>query len=275
MELRFQELQGAIYAKMVEKVGNRRYWEQWAKDVADIAKRHEDRIRKLIAEDGKPRKQFDKFLSALKKNLNPGVDEEQAIEMLSQHLITRPVFEALFEDYDFTQNNPVSKALQKVIETVESTSDDVDKTSLEKFYKSVKLRAEGVESAEGKQKIIIELYDKFFKSALPKTVEKLGIVYTPVECVDFIIHSINDVLQQEFGRKLTDENVNIIDPFTGTGTFVTRLIQSGLISKKDLERKFKKEIKANEIVLLAYYIASVNIENAYHDAMEAKEYTPF
>lgn len=275
MELRFQELQGAIYAKMVEKVGNRRYWEQWAKDVADIAKRHEDRIRKLIAEDGKPRKQFDKFLSALKKNLNPGVDEEQAIEMLSQHLITRPVFEALFEDYDFTQNNPVSKALQKVIESVESTSDDVDKTSLEKFYKSVKLRAEGVESAEGKQKIIIELYDKFFKSALPKTVEKLGIVYTPVECVDFIIRSINDVLQQEFGRKLTDENVNIIDPFTGTGTFVTRLIQSGLISKKDLERKFKKEIKANEIVLLAYYIASVNIENAYHDAMEAKEYTPF
>lgn len=275
MELRFQELQGAIYAKMVEKVGNRRYWEQWAKDVADIAKRHEDRIRKLIAEDGKPRKQFDKFLSALKKNLNPGVDEEQAIEMLSQHLITRPVFEALFEDYDFTQNNPVSKAMQKVIETVESTSDDVDKTSLEKFYKSVKLRAEGVESAEGKQKIIIELYDKFFKSALPKTVEKLGIVYTPVECVDFIIHSINDVLQQEFSRKLTDENVNIIDPFTGTGTFVTRLIQSGLISKKDLERKFKKEIKANEIVLLAYYIASVNIENAYHDAMEAKEYTPF
>ena len=139
----------------------------------------------------------------------------------------------------------------------------------------MKLRAEGVESAEGKQKIIIELYDKFFKSALPKTVEKLGIVYTPVECVDFILHSVNDVLRQEFGRKLSDENVNIIDPFTGTGTFITRLIQSGLIGKKDLERKFKKELKANEIVLLAYYIASVNIENAYHDVMGSEEYTPF
>lgn len=275
MELKFQELQGAIYAKMVEKVGSRRYWEDWAKDVADIAKRHEDRIRKLIAEEGKPKKQFEKFLSALKKNLNPGVDAEQAIEMLSQHLITKPVFEALFEDYDFARSNPVSRALQRVIDAVESTTEDVDKRSLENFYKSVKLRAEGVESAEGKQKIIIELYDKFFKSALPKTVEKLGIVYTPVECVDFIIRSVDDVLRTEFGRKLSDENVNIIDPFTGTGTFMTRLIQSGLIGKKDLERKFKKELKANEIVLLAYYIASVNIENAYHDAMGASEYTPF
>ena len=275
LELKFQELQGAIYAKMVEKVGSRRYWEDWAKDVADIAKRHEDRIRKLIAVDGKPKVQFDKFLVALKKNLNPGVNEEQAIEMLSQHLITKPVFEALFEDYDFAKNNPVSRALQRVIDAVESTTEDVDKRSLENFYKSVKLRAEGVESAEGKQKIIIELYDKFFKSALPKTVEKLGIVYTPVECVDFIIHSVNDVLRQEFGRKLSDENVNIIDPFTGTGTFITRLIQSGLIGKKDLERKFKKELKANEIVLLAYYIASVNIENAYHDVMGSEEYTPF
>jgi len=275
LELKFQELQGAIYAKMVEKVGSRRYWEDWAKDVADIAKRHEDRIRKLIAVDGKPKVQFDKFLVALKKNLNPGVNEEQAIEMLSQHLITKPVFEALFEDYDFAKNNPVSRALQRVINVVESTTDDVDTRSLENFYKSVKLRAEGVESAEGKQKIIIELYDKFFKSALPKTVEKLGIVYTPVECVDFILHSVNDVLRQEFGRKLSDENVNIIDPFTGTGTFITRLIQSGLIGKKDLERKFKKELKANEIVLLAYYIASVNIENAYHDVMGSEEYTPF
>ena len=275
MELKFQELQGAIYAKMVEKVGSRRYWEDWAKDVADIAKRHEDRIRKLIAEDGLPKRQFERFLSALKKNLNPGVDAEQAIEMLSQHLITKPVFEALFEGYDFAEKNPVSRALQRVMDAVESTTGDVDKRSLENFYKSVKLRAEGIESAEGKQKIIIELYDKFFKSALPKTVEKLGIVYTPVECVDFIIHSVNDVLWQEFGRRLGDENVNVIDPFAGTGTFMTRLIQSGLIAKKDLPRKFKYELKTNEIVLLAYYIASVNIENAYHDAMGSSEYTPF
>lgn len=275
MELKFQELQGAIYAKMVEKVGSRRYWEDWAKDVADIARRHEDRIRELIRTDAKSKKEFERFLSALRKNLNPGVNEESAIEMLSQHLITRPVFEALFDGYDFAGKNPVSRALQRIIDVVENVTEDCDKRSLEKFMNSVKLRAEGVESAEGKQKIIIELYDKFFKSALPKTVEKLGIVYTPVECVDFIIRSVNDVLKMEFGRSLSDENVNVIDPFTGTGTFITRLIQSGLIQKKDLERKYRKELKANEIVLLAYYIASVNIENAYHDASGSSEFTPF
>ncbi len=275
MELKFQELQGAIYAKMVEKVGSRRYWEDWAKDVADIAHRHEDRIRELLRTDARSRKEFERFLSALKKNLNPGVNEESAIEMLSQHLITRPVFEALFDGYDFAGKNPVSRALQRIIDVVENVTEDCDKRSLEKFMNSVKLRAEGVESAEGKQKIIIELYDKFFKSALPKTVEKLGIVYTPVECVDFIIRSVNDVLRMEFGKSLSDENVNIIDPFTGTGTFITRLIQSGLIQRKDLERKYRKELKANEIVLLAYYIASVNIENAYHDASGSAEFTPF
>lgn len=275
MELKFQELQGAIYAKMVEKVGSRRYWEDWAKDVADIARRHEDRIRELLRTDSRSKKEFERFLSALKKNLNPGVNEESAIEMLSQHLITRPVFEALFDGYDFAGKNPVSRALQRIIDVVENVTEDCDKRSLEKFMHSVKLRAEGVESAEGKQKIIIELYDKFFKSALPKTVEKLGIVYTPVECVDFIIRSVNDVLKMEFGRSLSDENVNIIDPFTGTGTFITRLIQSGLIQRKDLERKYRKELKANEIVLLAYYIASVNIENAYHDASGSSEFTPF
>lgn len=275
MELKFQELQGAIYAKMVEKVGSRRYWEDWAKDVADIAHRHEDRIRELLRTDARSRKEFERFLSALRKNLNPGVNEESAIEMLSQHLITRPVFEALFDGYDFAEKNPVSRALQRIIDVVENVTEDCDKRSLEKFMNSVKLRAEGVESAEGKQKIIIELYDKFFKSALPKTVEKLGIVYTPVECVDFIIRSVHDVLRMEFGKSLSDENVNIIDPFTGTGTFITRLIQSGLVQKKDLERKYGKELKANEIVLLAYYIASVNIENAYHDASGSSEFTPF
>lgn len=130
------------------------------------------------------------------------------------------------------------------------------------------MRAAGIDNAEGKQRIIIELYDKFFKTAFPKMVEKLGIVYTPVEVVDFIIHSVADILKKEFDRDISDENVHLLDPFTGTGTFITRLLQSGLIKQKDLERKYRNEIHANEIVLLAYYIASVNIENAFHDATE-------
>ena len=275
LSLQFEELQSVIYARMVQKVGDKRYWEQWAADVAKIAERHVERIKKLIATDEKARKTFDTFLKGLHRNINPSVDEDTAVEMLAQHLITQPVFEALFDNYSFAQNNPMSKSLGKMITLLNETIDEEDTKSLERFYKSVRQRAEGIDNAEAKQKIIVELYDKFFKSAFPRVVEMLGIVYTPVECVDFILHSVEKVLNKEFGRSISDENVNVIDPFTGTGTFITRLLQSGIIKKEDLERKYVREISANEIVLLAYYIASINIENVYHDIKQTDVYTPF
>jgi predicted helicase len=270
-----QELQNVIYAKMVQKVGSKRYWVQWAQDVAKIAQRYVNRIKELIAVPGKHQNEFNKFWSALKKNINPAVSEEEVIQMLAQHLITQPVFEALFENYSFVQNNPVSKSLQKMVDLLEEQSMEKDRETLNKFYESVKERVAGIDNAEAKQKIIVELYDKFFKTAFPKVVEQLGIVYTPVEVVDFINHSVAAVLKKEFNRSLSDENIHILDPFTGTGTFITRLLQTGLIDKEVLPRKYAKELHANEIVLLAYYIASINIENAYHDIVGADTYKPF
>ena len=271
LQLQFGELQDTVYAKMVKKVGNRRYWEQWAKDIADIAQKHIEHITQIV-DNGKYQKEFDSFLSGLQKQLNPSITKEEAIEMLAQHLITRPVFEALFENYSFVKNNPVSQSMQHILEILdENAVDKGQEEILGKFYASVKERAEGIKTSEGKQRIIIELYDKFFKTALPKTVEKLGIVYTPVEVVDFILNSVSDVLKKEFNRTLSDENIHILDPFTGTGTFITRLLQGGFIKPEDLKRKYKNEIHANEIVLLAYYIASINIENTYHDLISAKE----
>lgn len=266
LKMDFAELQHIIYGKMVQKVGDRRYWEQWAKNVAEIAERNVERINRLIRENRKHAEAFQKFIEGLQKNINPGIDEKQAIDMLSQHIITKPVFEALFEGYSFVKNNAISVSMQKMLDLLEDENFEKDAESLDKFYESVRMRAAGIDNAEGKQRIIIELYDKFFKTAFPKMVEQLGIVYTPVEVVDFIIHSVNDVLKQEFGRTISDENVHILDPFTGTGTFMTRLLQSGLIEEKDLERKYRHELHANELVLLAYYIASINIENAFHDA---------
>jgi predicted helicase len=260
---------------MVNKVGDRMYWEQWAKSVADIAERQVERIGRLVRDGGKHQKAFDQFLKGLQKNINPSITEQEAIEMLSQHIITKPVFEALFEDYSFVRNNAISKSMQKMLDLLEEQAIDKDTETLDRFYESVRTRASGIDNAEGKQRIVIELYDKFFKTAFPKMVEKLGIVYTPVEVVDFIIHSVEDILQKEFGRSLSDENVHILDPFTGTGTFITRLIQSGLIKPKDLARKYANELHANEIVLLAYYIAAVNIENAYHDLAKTKAYEAF
>lgn len=275
LALQFEQLQNVVFARMVNKVGDRRYWEQWAKSVAEIADRQVERIQNLITNDKTHKKEFANFLGGLQKNINPSITEHEAVEMLSQHIITKPVFEALFDGYSFVKNNPISVSMQSMLDLLEDQSFDKDAETLEKFYESVKMRASGIDNAEGKQRIIIELYDKFFKTAFPKMVEKLGIVYTPVEVVDFIVHSVNDVLKKEFDRSISDENIHILDPFTGTGTFVTRLLQSGLINKKDLLRKYENEIHANEIVLLAYYIAAVNIENAFHEAMGQTEYHPF
>jgi predicted helicase len=276
LSLQFQHLQSVVFARMVQKVGDKRYWEQWAKSVADIATRQIERITRLVHDEGKHQKAFDSFLKGLHKNINPSISEAEAIEMLSQHIITKPVFDALFENYSFVANNPMSQSMQKMLDLLEDQSFDKDAETLNKFYESVKMRASGIDNAEGKQRIIIELYDKFFKTAFPKLVEKLGIVYSPVEVVDFIIYSVADILQKEFGRDISDENIHLLDPFTGTGTFITRLLQSGLINSRDVARKYTSEIHCNEIVLLAYYIAAVNIENAYHDLLpDATSYQSF
>lgn len=270
--LNFEEFRGAIFAKMVQKVGSKQYWEQWANDIADIAERHINQINKIIHEEGsKPKKAFDKYLKGLRKNINPSVTERNAVEMLAQHFITKPVFEALFENYSFAKNNAISKSLSGMISILNEQTPKEDNEKLERFYESVRERAKDVDNAESKQKIIVELYDKFFKRAFKKTVEMLGIVYTPVEVVDFIINSVEDVLQEEFGRSISDENVHVLDPFTGTGTFIVRLLQSGIIKPKDIGRKYKNELHACEIVLLAYYIASINIENTYHDFIQEHE----
>jgi len=274
LKFSFNELQNVMMARIVLKVGRRLYWEQWASSVADIATMQIARLTAMV-KDGKYKEKFEVFIEGLRKEINPSITETDAIEMLSQHLITKPVFEALFEGYSFALNNPISITMQGMINILTGSDIEKETATLQRFYDSVKEKASTVRTAEGKQKIIIELYDKFFKTAFPKMVERLGIVYTPVEVVDFIIHSVNDVLKQEFGKSIADRNVNILDPFTGTGTFITRLIQSGLIPADDLVYKYHHELHANEIVLLAYYIATINIENAFHDTVGSETYSPF
>ncbi|HAV5326545.1 TPA: damage-inducible protein [Acinetobacter baumannii] len=270
------EIERAIVAKVVQKVGNRHHWEDWANDIAKIAQTHIKLITDILArpECEKERAVFEEFAHEIRDDLNNAVSDAEIIEMLAQHLITKPVFDALFDEYSFAAHNPMAIAMQKVLDVLDQHQLDSETEALQRFYDSVKLRASGIDSAEGKQKIIVELYDKFFRNAFPRMTERLGIVYTPVEVVDFIIHSVNDVLQQEFGKSFADEGVHVLDPFTGTGTFISRLLQSGLIPPKQLTYKYKNEIHANELVLLAYYIAAINIEAVYHSEI-IDEYTPF
>lgn len=276
LSLQFEDLQNVFYAKMVTKVGSKRYWELWAKDIAQIAEGHIERIKKLIADEGRHKRAFDQLMNGLRRNINPNLTEQEAIEMLSQHLISLPVFEALFGNYEFAASNPVSKSMQKMLALLDDeTKTEEEHERLQKFYDYVRRTVGDIKDSDGRQQLIVELYDKFFKVASPLTVEKLGIVYTPVEVVDYIIRSVAYIIQKEFGRTLSDENVHILDPFTGTGTFITRLLQSGVIDREALTRKYRKEIHANEIVLMAYYIASINIESVYHSLLPEEGYKTF
>ena len=255
----------AIYAKIVDKVGERDYWENWARDVAEIAKRQRIRIASLVHGSNEHiRTEFAAFVGGLQDNLNPSITEADAIEMLSQHLITEPIFDALFKDYSFSANNPVSQVMQRMVDALEGSNLHTETKELESFYASVRRSVEGITDAAGKQTTIKRLYEKFFSGAFKDTHERLGIVYTPNEIVDFILKSADDVLRKEFGVTLSDEGVHILDPFTGTGTFIVRLLQSGLIKPTDLVRKYRHELHASEIVLLAYYVAAVNIEETFH-----------
>ena len=258
----------AIYARLVQKVGSRRYWEQWAKDVAAIAARHRKRLAKRV-EDPEVAGEFEHFLAALRANLNDSVTSESAIDMLSQHLVTKPVFDAVFDGYDFAAENPVAQVMGRMLRVLDGSNLEAETEELEGFYESVRERCAGIDNAAGKQRVITELYERFFSLAFSKTAKSLGIVYTPVQIVDFILRSVDWLARTHLGRGITDEGVHVLDPFTGTGTFIVRLLQSGLISKADLARKYAGELHANEILLLAYYIAAANIEVTYRDLIRS------
>lgn len=282
LELEWEAVEGAIYGKIVQKVGDRRYLEDWSKDVSDIARRHIQSIKIILEQNSDSRLAFERFLHSLQHNINESINQEQAIEMLAQHLITLPIFDALFGDYGFVKNNPVSFAMEQIVDELTQYGFEKEQKELQPFYESVRLRASGIDNAQAKQKIIITLYDKFFSTGFKSTTERLGIVFTPVEVVDFIIKSVDVVLREHFGKTLASENVHILDPFTGTGTFITRTLQhlkslmdQGDISYEDILRKYTQELHANEIVLLSYYIAAINIEAVFDDINGDEPYIPF
>lgn len=272
------DFETALMARLVLKVGDRNYIENWAKDVAVIMPDLIEQLTKICSHEEYGYKQFkpafNRYMRGLRANINGSVTEDDAIKMLAQQIITKPIFIELFGNDTFVQQNPVSSAINAMLDEI-NEKDALKGIELEGFYKNVKDTLSRINTKEGKQKVITALYEKFFKNAFPKDQSINGVVYTPIEIVDFILRSAADVLKDEFGIDINDEDVNILDPFTGTGTFIARLIETGMIDKDNLERKYRNELFANEITLLAYYIAAVNIENAYSRVMDPESYVPF
>ena len=271
------ELRAAIYAKIVDSLTDKHYYRRWAKDVQRISEEYEARILALLESgDRKMRAEFDAFLESLRRDVDDDVTREAAVEMLGQHLVTKPVFDAFFAGGEFARHNPVAQAMDRVTDYLENGhAAENERKSLARFYESIHRRVSKVESAEAKQQILKDLYGEFFKHAMPKAAASLGIVYTPVEAVDFILRSVEDVLRAEFNASIAGEGVHILDPFVGTGTFIARILSGGFASPADLARKYADELWANDVVLLAYYVAAANIEAAYREAAGAPGYAPF
>ncbi|NLL36368.1 MAG: DEAD/DEAH box helicase, partial [Fretibacterium sp.] len=231
--------QEGVYAGIVKRCGDRQYWDQWARDMAAVADAHTTRLKSLLEqEDFAVKNAFETFLAGLRENINNNVSHEDALDMLAQHLITKPIFDAIFGFYRFSEQNPVSQAMEQMMKALESCGLESETEALANFYESVKGRIAVINNDAGRQKVIKDLYETFFKSAFPRTAERLGIVYTPIEVVDFILRSADWALRSELAcpEGLSSPDVHILDPFTGTGTFLVRLLQLGLIAPEALAR---------------------------------------
>ncbi len=253
-----QDLANAVYNVMPTKLGDRNYWENFAKKTGNIARTLNNRLKELF--DKNP-EIFDNFLTSLRGNIHQSIKEEEALDMIISHIITKPIFDAIFGD---NIQNPIAKALDKMVLKLSDLGLEGETKDLKNLYESVKTEAARAKSQKTQQELIKNLYNTFFKEAFRKQSEKLGIVYTPIEVVDFILRATNGILKKHFNTDFNDQNITIFDPFTGTGSFIARLLskENDLISDEALKEKFQKGLFAFDIVLLSYYIALINITQA-------------
>ncbi|GAA9077328.1 DEAD/DEAH box helicase family protein [Helicobacter pylori] len=253
-----QDLADAVYNVMPTKLGDRQYWENFAKKTGNIARTLNSRLKDIFEKNPEF---FHGFLDSLRGNIHSNIKEDEALDMITSHIITKPIFDAIFGD---NIKNPISKALDKMVEKLSTLGLQGETKDLKNLYESVKTEAMHAKSQKSQQELIKNLYNTFFKVAFKKQSEKLGIVYTPIEVVDFILRATNGILKRHFNTDFNDKNITIFDPFTGTGSFIARLLskENDLISDEALKEKFDKNLFAFDIVLLAYYIALINITQA-------------
>ncbi|WP_187870693.1 DEAD/DEAH box helicase [Helicobacter pylori] len=253
-----QDLADAVYNVMPTKLGDRNYWENFTKKTGNIARTLNNRLKMIF--DKNP-EFFHGFLDSLRDNIHQNIREDEALDMITSHIITKPIFDALFGD---NIQNPIAKALDKMVQKLATLGLQGETKDLKNLYESVKTEALHAKSQKSQQELIKNLYNTFFKEAFKKQSEKLGIVYTPIEVVDFILRATNGILKKHFNTDFNDQSITIFDPFTGTGSFIARLLskENALISDEALKEKFQKNLFAFDIVLLSYYIALINITQA-------------
>ena len=267
LDLDMGELAKGLNAQIVRKCGTKIYWGEWTADIANITQARAEKIATIV--DTEPaRSAFLEFVDGLRDSLNPGYSETEAIAVLAQHEVTKPIFRTLFTNAEVLENNPIVKGLDRALASLYANGlpdDLVTDPTLRDLYETVQVIAAQVKSDVAKQNLIKEIYNEFFSKAFKDTADSLGIVYTPVEVVDAQLHMVQRALRREFHQNLGDRNVHILDGFAGTGTYICRLIEDeSLISDEDLPYKYRHDLHSNEIVPLAATIMDINIEQSYH-----------
>lgn len=216
---------------------------------------------------------FNAFAEVCRSSINPNLSDAAVEEMLVQHLMTERIFRKVFHNSEFTDRNIIAREIEKVIHALTSRKFSREEflKPLDRFYGALEHRAETLEDYSQQQTFLNTVYEKFFQGFAVKQADTHGIVYTPQPIVDFMVRSVEEILQREFGKSLSDEGVHIIDPFVGTGNFITRTMRE--IKKTALPQKYANELHCNEVMLLPYYVASMNIEHEYYE--RTGEYKPF
>lgn len=266
--IRMQEWALLVNAELQHDLGDRMHWQSWSKQIAGVVQNLEQRIRAAAtkADDPDLQRSFNTLLDSMQQHINANLGVDDAIDVLAQNAVTGPIFDAMVGNDRFTALNPVAHALDRFRALIETRIDDADRRKLAGFFRSIERYAERLETAESKAMAVHHLYGNFFETAFPRLAQKLGIVYTPTPIIDFMLHSVDELSRRHFGKGLTDEKVAILDPFTGTGAFVHRLIANReLIADADIERKFRHELFACETVVFAYYMACLMIELVYQE----------
>ena len=254
--------------------------DSWDRAVSEFSERIPEIARgamKLIDDERRANRafveRFAAFAELCRESINPDLKDEAVEEMLVQHLLTERIFRRIFDNPEFTRRNVIAAEIEKVIDSLtrRQFSRDAFLRELDPFYKAIEQAASTVEDYSEKQKFLNTIYERFFQGFNRKQADTHGIVYTPLPIVNFMVRSVEETLKTEFGRSLSDKDVHILDPFVGTGTFITRILRE--IRTSCLPQKYQDELHCNEIMLLPYYIASMNIEHAYLDRVG--EYKPF
>ena len=256
-------------------------FDEWEKAVAEFKNRlpeigrqmieivrAEKKVNKVFSEA------FDGFVAICRQALNPNLAVAAVEEMLIQHILTERIFRKIFDVGEFMQRNNIAAEIEKVVIALTSRSFSRDKflKELDRFYVAIEDAADTIPDFSEKQKFLNTVYEQFFQGFAVERADTLGIVYTPQEIVDFMLASVEEILKTEFGRALGDPGVHVIDPFVGTGNFMVNLIRR--LPKTRLEHKYRHELHCNEVMLLPYYVAAMNIEHTFYEQIGRYEAFP-